>query len=106
MEYLVWTHDEYEGWKKWECDDLKAAQAAIMEGTMAGKCPLLTVEVPYDFKITVKEDKIGETTQSKTKQRKDPRSESDGSVRPGDEGATEELDQGSRDPDADNNPED
>lgn len=97
MEYQVWTHDEYEGWAKADCGDLEAARAEILKGLMAGKEPLLTVAVPYDFNIKVKEDKIGETTKSKTRRGKGPGAEGEGEVRPGDTGPVPELDSGSGD---------
>jgi len=97
MEYLVWIPDEFEGWKYVECEDLKTAQAEILKGLMAGKEPLLTVAVPYDFNIKVKEDKIGETQKNKARGHKGPGAEGEGEVRPGDTGAVPKLDSGSGD---------
>ena len=98
MDYQVWTHDEYEGWKKVDCGDLPAAQREILKALTSGKEPLLTVEVPYDFNVKIKEDKIGEITESKAKPDKGPGTEGEGEVRPGDTPAVSELGKGSGDP--------
>ena len=98
MDYQVWTKDEYtEGWKKVDCGDAPAVQREIEKAVRAGKEPLVTLEVPYDVTIKLKEALIGEAKKSKTKLDKGPGAESDSEVRRGDESPTEELDQGSGD---------
>lgn len=100
MEYQVWTHDEYEGWRKVDCADRKAAQGEIMKAIASGKAPLLTVAIPYELNINVKEDKIGEAIKSKAQPGKSPGAEGEGEVRPGDATPVPELDKGSGDPGA------
>jgi len=100
MNYQVWTHEEFEGWSKVDCGDLSAAQREILKALTSGKEPLLTVEVPYDFNVKIKEDKIGEATKGKTKPDKGPRVEGEGEVRPGGTSPVSELDKGSGDPGA------
>jgi len=97
MNYQVWTHEEFEGWQKVDCGDLSAAQREILKALTSGKEPLLTVEVPYDFNVKIKEDKIGEATKGKAKSDKGPRVEGEGEVRPGDTITIPELDKGSGD---------
>lgn len=105
MDYQVWTHDEYSGWSKIDCGDLLAARREILEALKQGQEPLLTVAVPYDVSIKVQEDKIGETTPHKAKQHKDSRGQGDREVRPGDEGVTETVGEGSGDHQPDSGPE-
>ncbi len=100
MDYQVWTKDEFEGWKKVDCVDLPAAQREILKALTSGKEPLLTVEVPYDFNVKIKEDKIGAATKSKAKPDTGARAESKGEVRSGDTPTVPELDKGSGDPGA------
>jgi hypothetical protein len=64
MNYQVWTKDDYQNFVKKDCPDMAAAQANILAALKAGKEPLLTVAVPWGVEITIKEDKIGETTES------------------------------------------
>lgn len=97
MNYQVWTQDEYEGWKKVDCGDLQAAQRELQKALLSGKDPLLTVEVPYDFNIRIKEDKLGEATKTKAKRSESPGPESKGEVRERDTGAVPQLSEGSRD---------
>lgn len=92
MEYQVWTHDEYEGWRKVDCTDLPAAQEEIMKAVATGKTPLLTTAIPYHLVIDVKEDRIGEAIKSKTQPSKSPGAEGEGEVRPGDATPVPELD--------------
>ena len=96
--YQVWTKgDEYSGWAKIDCAELKAALASVLLAIKSGKEPLLTQEVKYEFEISVKEDKIGEATESKAQHDKGPAGKSHGTVRRGDEAAPEGLDKGSGD---------
>ena len=53
--YQVWTKDEFEGWKRKDCEDLAAAQAELFAALKRGAEPLLTVEVPFDVNIKIKE---------------------------------------------------
>lgn len=97
MEYQVWTHDEYEGWWKVDCGDISAAQREVLKALTQGKEPLLTVAVPYDFNVKIKEDKLGEVTKSKAKPDKSTRGPGDSEVRPGDERAPDAISETSRD---------
>jgi len=98
MDYQVWTKDEFEGWKKVDCGDLPAAQRELLKALTSGQEPLLTVEVPYDFNVNIKEGEIGAVKKSKAKPDKGPGDESKGKVRPGDTPAVSELGKGSGDP--------
>lgn len=97
MNYQVWTKDEYEGWKKVDCEDKEAAMGAIDLALRAGMEPLLTVEIPYRVSIQLEEENIGEVKKSETKPDKDPRGKGDRQVRRGDQKATPGLDTGSGD---------
>ena len=55
MGYQVWTKDEYEAWKRTDCEDLPAAQVQILAALKAGREPLLTVEIPFEVKVEIKE---------------------------------------------------
>lgn len=96
MNFQVWTHDEYEGWKREDCADIQEVQKAILKALTSGKDPLVTVEVPFDVDIKIKEDKIGEVTPRETKLDKGPGAPGKGPVRPGDPGPVQKLDQRSR----------
>lgn len=91
MSYQVWTNVEFEGWKRKDCESLIEAQGELLAALKRGAEPLLTVEVPFDVNIKIKEDKIGEVTKSKAKPDKGPGAESKGEVRPGDTTAVSEL---------------
>ena len=80
MSYQVWTKDEFEGWKRKDCEDLAAAQAELFAALKRGAEPLLTVEVPFDVNIKIKEDKIGEVPKSKAKPGESPGAEGKGKV--------------------------
>jgi hypothetical protein len=55
--YIVWT-EEYEGhYIKVECGDKPATERQILEALKQGKTPLLTLEIPYDFNVKMREDK-------------------------------------------------
>ena len=97
MEYQVWTYDEYEGWQKKDCGDLSAAQREIMLALKTGKEPLLTVAVPFDVNVKIKEEMIGEVPKGKAKPDKVAGGEGDRQVRRGDEEDTKSLDPGSGD---------
>lgn len=97
MDYQVWTKDEYEGWKKVDCDGLETAQEELMKALLTGKDPLLTVTVPFDFNIKIKEDKIGEATKDKAEPDKGAGGKSHGKVRRGDEAVAPGLDKGTGD---------
>ncbi len=91
--YQVWTKgDEYSGWSKKDCPDLKTALTEVLATIKAGKEPLLTTEVMFEVDIKVKEAKEVEVKESKAKPGKGARAESDGTVRRGDEGDTPKLD--------------
>ena len=100
MDYQVWTKDEYTGWEKVDCGDAAAVQREIEKAIRAGLEPLVTVEVPYDLNIKLKEALIGEVKKSKPKPGEGPGAEGDSEVRRGDEGAAEKVDKGSGDPGA------
>lgn len=95
MNYQVWTKDEFEGWKREDCADIQEVQKAIFKALTSGKDPLVTVEVPFDVNIKIKEDKIDEVTPRKTKDDKGPGVKGKGPVRPGDTGPVQKLDKGS-----------
>ena len=78
--YQVWTKDEFEGWKRKDCDDLAVAQAELLAALKRGAEPLLTIEVPFDVNIKIKEDKIGEVPKGKAKSDKGPGVEGKGEV--------------------------
>jgi len=61
--YQVWTKDDYEGWKRKDCEDLAAAQGELLAALKAGKEPLLTVEIPFGVNIEIKEGKVSEAAQ-------------------------------------------
>jgi len=84
MNYQVWTKDEYEGWKRVDCDGLEAVRAAVLVAIKGGKDPLVTVEVPFEVSIKIKEGEIGEATQSETKPNTVAGGASDECVRRGD----------------------
>ena len=102
MLYQVWTKDEFEGWKRKDCEDLATVQQEIYFALKRGAEPLLTVEIPFDVNIKIKEDKISEVPKAQAKPDKSTGGESKGKVRPGAPGPVSELDQGSRDNRADN----
>jgi len=83
MSYQVWTKDEFEGWKRKDCEDLTAAQAELLAALKRGAEPLLTVEIPFDVNIKIKEEKISEVPKAQAKPDKGPGVESKGEVRPG-----------------------
>ena len=111
--YQVWTKDEFEGWKMVSCEDLPAAQAELMKALLSGKDPLLTVAVPYDFNVKIKEvpteekisaqekykkgiegsrkEETSEVPKGKAKPGKGPGAEGKGEVRPGDTDSVPEL---------------
>jgi len=97
MDYQVWIKNEYdEGYTKVDCGDLGAAKREIDKAVRLGVEPILTIEIPYELNIKVSE--VGsEVKKSKAKPDKSARDKSDSEVRPGDEGATQELDKGSGD---------
>ena len=95
MNYQVWTKDEYEGWKRADCPDIETVKASVLAAIKTGKDPLVTVEVPFDVNIKIKEGKIGETTESEAKPDKGARGTSHGEVRRGDEKTPPGLDKGS-----------
>lgn len=80
MEYQVWTKDEtYEVWNKVECGDREAALREIEKAVRAGGEPILTVLIPYEFGISIKEVD-SEAKKSKTKPGEGPGSEGDSQV--------------------------
>jgi len=56
--YRVWTKGEYEGWVCQECETLVIALGALKEALLSGKNPILTTDVPYNFRVDIV--KIGE----------------------------------------------
>ena len=91
MSYQVWTKDEFEGWKRKDCEDLLAAQVEIMAALKRGAEPLLTLEVPFDVNIKIKEGKVSEVSKSKARPGKGAGAEGEGEVRPGDTDPVPEL---------------
>lgn len=92
MDYQVWTKVEYQDtWAKVDCGDLPAAQREIMEALKLGKEPLLTVAVPFDVSIKIKEDKLGEAIKGKTKPDKGAGAESASTAGRGDTAATTKV---------------
>ena len=103
--YQVWTKDEYaEGYTKVDCGDLPSVKREILKAVKEGKDPLITMEVPFDVNINVKEAEIGKVKESKTERHKGPGAEGNGEVRRGDEAVAEGLDKGSGDNSACNLP--
>ena len=97
MDYQVWTKEDYsDNYTKVDCGDLPAAKREIEKVVKAGREPILTLEVPYEYNIKVGEAG-SEVKKSKAKPDKGARAESDSEVRRGDEADTEGLDQGSGD---------
>lgn len=92
MKYQVWTKDDYQAWQKKDCPDIIGAQTEILAALKKGKEPLLTVAVPYGVEITIKEDKIGETTEGQAEPNQGSIAQGDGTVRRGDEAVTPGLD--------------
>ena len=88
MEYQVWIYNEYTGYTKKDCGDLPAAQREIMLALKEGNEPLLTVSVPFDVSIKVKEDKIGEAIKGKAKPDKGAGAQSESKAGSGDTEAT------------------
>lgn len=80
MGYQVWTKDEFTGWGRKDCEDLAAAQVELLAALKRGAEPLLTVEVPFDVNIKIKEVKESEAGKDKTKPDKGPGAESKGKV--------------------------
>jgi len=97
MNYQVWTETEFEGWSKVDCGDLTAARREILKALTSGKEPLLTVTLPYDFNVKIKEDEIGAIKKGKAEPGESPGPESKGKVRPGDTPAVPKLGEGSGD---------
>lgn len=96
--YQVWTKgDEYSGWARKDCPDLKAALAEVLETIRAGKDPLLTVEVKYAVGINVMKEAPVEAKKSEAEPDKDTGGKSHRKVRRGDKAAVEGLDKGSGD---------
>ena len=91
MEYQVWTKDDYQAWVKKDCADMVAAQTDILTALKQGKEPLLTVSVPWGVEITIKEDKIGATTESQAESDKGSDVAGYGTVRRGNEENTPGL---------------
>lgn len=96
--YQVWTKEEYaEGWSKVDCGDLQAVQREILKAVKDGKDPLITMEIPFDISIKIKEAEIGKVKESKARRGKGPGPEGEGEVRPGADEPVPELDKGSGD---------
>ena len=99
--YQVWTKgDEYSGWARKDCPDLKAALAEVLSTIKAGKEPFLTAEVVYEVGIKIKEGKTSETAQDKAELDKDTGAKSHGKVRRGDKETTPRLDKANGHPGA------
>lgn len=101
MNYLVIDQEDLSMVNPVDCGDNPAVQRTILEKLKNGRTPRVFVEVPFDINIKVKEDKIGEDAPRKTKPGKSAGSEGDSPVRPGDEGAAEEVGPGSGDTESD-----
>uniref|UniRef100_A0A6H2A231 Uncharacterized protein n=1 Tax=viral metagenome TaxID=1070528 RepID=A0A6H2A231_9ZZZZ len=95
MDYIIIDQDDLNMVNPVECGDIPAVQRSILEKLKNGRTPRVFVEVPFDVNVKVKEDKIGEAPKSKAKPDKGPGGPGDRAVRPGDEGDTPELGQGS-----------
>ena len=96
--YQVWTKEEYvEGWSKVACGDLSAVQREILKAVKEGKDPLMTMEIPFDISIKIKEAEIGKATESKARRGKGAGPEGTVEVRPGADDPVPELDKGSGD---------
>jgi len=80
MKYQVWTKESYEEtWRKVDCTDREAALVAIDKVVRAGINPMLTIEVPFELSIKVKEVPV-EITESETKPDQDSAGQGDGKV--------------------------
>jgi hypothetical protein len=98
MSYQVWTKgDEYSGWQRKDCPDLKTAMAELLAAIKAGKEPVLTEEVNYEVGIRVKEGKLDEVKESETESDQSAGGKGHGKIRRGDAKAAEGLDKGSGD---------
>ena len=96
--YQVWTKgDEYSGWARKDCPDLKTAMAELLAAIKAGKEPVLTEQVNYEVGIRVKEGKLGEAAKSEAEPDQGAGGKGHGKVRRGDAKDTQGLDQGSGD---------
>lgn len=91
MSYQVWTKDEYTGWTRKDCDDLVVARDEVLAALKKGLEPLLTVEVPFNVSIEIKEAKVSEVIKVEARRDKDPGTEGKSKVRPGDTPAVPEL---------------
>lgn len=88
--YQVWQKADYaETWTKVDCGDKQAVIREIEKAWREGKEPLVTMVIPYEVAVKMKEDKIGEAPKDKAKPDKVARGESEERVRPGDEPVTE-----------------
>lgn len=90
--YQVWTKTDYEGsWQRKDCGDLATAQQELFAALKRGAEPLLTVEVPFNVNIEIKEVETVEATKAETEPGEGARVKSKGKIRPGDTPAVSEL---------------
>lgn len=92
MGYQVWTKEEFAGWTRKDCESLPDAQAELLAALKRGAEPLLTVEVPFDVNIKIKEGKPVEIGKVETKPGEGAGAAGKGTVRRGDTSSVPKLD--------------
>lgn len=93
--YQVWTKDEFEGWKRKDCESLGEAQDEIFVALKLGKAPTLTMEIPYNVQINIVEVKPSEVDKGETTVSDSSGVKGKGKVRRGAIEPVPELDKGS-----------
>ncbi len=83
MSYQVWTKDEFTGWQRADAESLEAAKEQLLIALKKGLEPVLTIELPFNMNIDIKEGKPVETTKTKTEPGEGAGAEGEGKVRRG-----------------------